>query len=129
MFGSRQNNYLYKIRWLWKEDILPLREKCPYSELFWSVFYRIRTTQNTDTFYAVFSLYKFNPIKLSATKKWETMTIFNWILQNLIQMHANYSSFLFPLEDSVAGKESNSKIKWSSGHLKLVKGVHIDIQT
>ena len=47
-----------------------LREKCPYSELFWSVFTRIRTeyvfspnagkcgpesriTPNTDTFYAV----------------------------------------------------------------------------
>ena len=35
-----------------------LREKCPYSELFWSVFSRIpkmrtRITPNTDTFYAV----------------------------------------------------------------------------
>ena len=32
-----------------------LREKCPYSELFWSVFPRIRTriTPNTNTFYAV----------------------------------------------------------------------------
>ena len=34
---------------------MSLREKCPYSELFWSAFYRIRTriTPNTDTFYAV----------------------------------------------------------------------------
>ena len=33
----------------------PLREKCPYSELFWSTFSPIRTriTPNTDTFYAV----------------------------------------------------------------------------
>ena len=32
-----------------------LRKKCPYSELFWSAFFRIRTriTSNTDTFYAV----------------------------------------------------------------------------
>ena len=39
-----------------------MREKCPYSELFWSIFSRIRTeygktltiiTQNVDTFYAV----------------------------------------------------------------------------
>ena len=31
------------------------RKKCLYSELFWSVFSRIRTrtTPNTDTFYAV----------------------------------------------------------------------------
>ena len=33
---------------------------CPYSELFWSVFSRIRTesriTPNTDTFYAVYYL-------------------------------------------------------------------------
>ena len=31
-----------------------LRKKCPYSELFWSVFSRIRTriTPNTDTFHA-----------------------------------------------------------------------------
>ena len=45
---------------LWKNH--SLREKCPYSELFWSVFSRIRTkygkirtriTPNTDTFYAV----------------------------------------------------------------------------
>ena len=29
-----------------------LRKKCPYSELFWSVFFRIRTriTWNTDSF-------------------------------------------------------------------------------
>ena len=34
-----------------------LREKCPYWELFWSIFSRIRTriTRNTDTFYAVSS--------------------------------------------------------------------------
>ena len=35
-----------------------LREKCPFSELFWSTFYRIRTecgkiTPNRDNFYAV----------------------------------------------------------------------------
>ena len=41
---------------------LSLREKCPYSELFWSLFSRVwteygeilRITPNTDTFYAVF---------------------------------------------------------------------------
>ena len=41
---------------------LTLREKCPHSELFWSVFSRIpskcrkirtRITPNTDTFYSV----------------------------------------------------------------------------
>ena len=61
-----------------------LRKKCPYSELFWSVFCRIRTEQgkilrisshsvrmqkiqdrvtpNTDTFHAVFLLYMEYPI-------------------------------------------------------------------
>ena len=43
-------------------DKYTLREKCPYSELFWSAFSRIRTefgkirtriTPNTDTFYSV----------------------------------------------------------------------------
>ena len=36
-------------------DLL-LREKCPYSEFFWSVFSRIRTkkTPNTDIFNAVY---------------------------------------------------------------------------
>ena len=56
---------------------LPLRKKCPYSELFWSAFSRIRTeygeilsysvsysvrmqtriTRNTDAFYAVYPLF------------------------------------------------------------------------
>ena len=61
-----------------RETNLPLREKCPYSELFWSVFPRIwnnierygislriqsecgkirtRITRNTNTFYAVLFL-------------------------------------------------------------------------
>ena len=35
---------------------LSLREKCPNSEFFWSVFSRIRTrkTPNTDTFHEVY---------------------------------------------------------------------------
>ena len=35
---------------------ISLREKCPYSEFFWSVFSRIRTrkTPNMGTFYAAF---------------------------------------------------------------------------
>ena len=55
-----------------------LRKKCPYSELFWSVFSRIwteyeeirsikirtRITPNTDTFYAV-TVVKFVQIKQS----------------------------------------------------------------
>ena len=38
-----------------------MRERCPYSELFWSVFSRVRTTisSNTETFYAV-QLYQWN---------------------------------------------------------------------
>ena len=37
-----------------------LREKCPYSELLWSVFSQIRTriTPNTDTFYALTMMQK-----------------------------------------------------------------------
>ena len=44
------------------EESTTLRTKCPYSEIFWSAFSRIRTkygkkrtriTPNTDTFYAV----------------------------------------------------------------------------
>ena len=36
--------------------LLPLRKKCPYSELFWSECGKIRTriTPNTDTFYVVY---------------------------------------------------------------------------
>ena len=43
-------------------NLVPLREKCPYSEFFWSAFSRIRNeysrmqtrkTPNTDTFYVV----------------------------------------------------------------------------
>ena len=39
-------------------SIFFLHKKCPYSELFWSAFSRIRTriTPNTDTFHAVLNL-------------------------------------------------------------------------
>ena len=55
-------------------NVLSLHEKCSYLELFWSVFFRIRTeygethihsecgkmrtriTPNTDTFYAAYSI-------------------------------------------------------------------------
>ena len=64
---------MLKTRWTYIKDkptislppSLALREKYPYSELFWSVFSRIRTeygkirtriTPNTDTFYAVLVL-------------------------------------------------------------------------
>ena len=58
---SKSNYHAFarrKERW----DGAKLREKCPYSELFWSLFSRIRTEcgkiltkiiPNTDTFYAV----------------------------------------------------------------------------
>ena len=38
----------------------PLREKCPYSELFWSECGKMRTriTRKTDSFYAVTELRK-----------------------------------------------------------------------
>ena len=38
-----------------KKLFVTLREKCPYSELFWSKSKKMRTriTRNTDTFYAV----------------------------------------------------------------------------
>ena len=45
-----------------KTSDFTLREKCPYLELFWSVFspnaweIRTRITPNTDTFHAVSSL-------------------------------------------------------------------------
>ena len=50
------------------KESLTLRKKCPYSELFWSVFSRIRTenekireriTPNTDSFYAVLLIENF----------------------------------------------------------------------
>ena len=63
--------FVYLLKWGW----LPLHKKCPYSELFWSIFSRIQTkyveiqsislysvrmlenttraTPNTDTFYAL----------------------------------------------------------------------------
>ena len=39
--------------------LLTLREKCPYSELFWSECGKMRTriTPNTDTFYTVHSIF------------------------------------------------------------------------
>ena len=42
-------------RLLWDRLKDPLRKKCPYSELFWSTFSRIRTriTLNMDTFHVV----------------------------------------------------------------------------
>ena len=88
---------------------LALREKCPYSELFWSAFSRIcaeygqfecgkiRTgkTPNTDTFYAVlilseeisddmcFSLYEY---KKKICRKWLWVN-FHWDANCLFYCH------------------------------------------
>ena len=45
-----------------------LREKCPYSEFFWSVFPRIRTrkTRTTGTFHAVLDISRTNTTESSA---------------------------------------------------------------
>ena len=41
-----------------------LRKKCPYSELFWSLFSRIRTkiTPNTDTFHPMANMMNYNDL-------------------------------------------------------------------
>ena len=72
-----------------KLQTLKLREKCPYSQLFWSAFSRIRTeyevslriqskcgkmrtriTPNTDTFYAVLWSYLLRPGPISTLKSY-----------------------------------------------------------
>ena len=63
-----------------------LREKCPYSELFWSAYSRIslrvqsecgkmwtRITPNTDTFYAVYPVYPYKRV-ITATYSFKLTT-------------------------------------------------------
>ena len=57
---------------------LTLREKCPYSELFWSAFSRIRTrtTSNTDTFYAVSGVWWNMWWNLKSQRYWSYVSFF-----------------------------------------------------
>ena len=53
---DQKNIFTYSLAKLIADYLKPLAAwKCPYSELFWSVFSRIRTRiiPNRDTFYAV----------------------------------------------------------------------------
>ena len=63
---------------------VPLREKCPYSELFWSAFSRIRTriTPNNDTFYAVLQFWS---ILINKGKDCLVSNIYQKFLAKLLQ--------------------------------------------
>ena len=60
---------------------LTLREKCPYSELFWSAFSRIRTrtTSNTDTFYAVSGVWWNMWWNLKSQRYWSYVSLFFFV--------------------------------------------------
>ena len=78
----------------------PLHKKCPYSEFFWSVFFRLRTeygeirniqskcgkirtrkTTNTDTFYAVNLFHFIVQVLEAVTPRYSVKKIFFKILQ------------------------------------------------
>ena len=73
------NRWTYEVNWTYISVLhifwTSLRQKCPYSELFWSVFSCIRTeygkiltriTPNTDNFHAVWHLSELLLMRLSS---------------------------------------------------------------